>query len=238
MSQPGSQGDEGIRLGRVLGLFAKQPRAGLVKTRLAAASSPEWAARVAHALLLDTVGRLSAVAARRVLAFSPAEAAPFFAGLAAGRFATAPQAPGNLGRRMHAFFAEHLAAGARQVVVLGTDSPTVPLAFIEQAFAELERADVVIGPATDGGYYLVGCAGRVAPIFDGVAWGSSRVLADTVARLGEGGGRLALLPPWYDVDTPDDWCVLRGHVAAMRRAGLEPGLPSLEPLIALETSSN
>src|SRR5262249_48797207 len=116
------------------------------------------------------------------------------------------------------------------IVLLGTDSPTVPLGFIEQAFDELTRADVVLGPATDGGYYLIGCARLVPPIFERVTWGSSRVLLDTITRLTQFDGRVALLPPWYDVDTLSDWWALRGHLAALRRAGIDPGVPHTERL--------
>jgi hypothetical protein len=217
-------------MSRVLGLFAKRPVAGQVKTRLAAAASPEWAARVAAAFLHDTVRRLARVPARRVLAFAPADAGPDFAALVGDRFALVPQGAGDLGRRMAAFVAAQLADGAGAVVLVGADSPTLPPAFVEQAFDELERADVVLGPATDGGYYLLGCR-RLPPVFDGLAWGSNRVLADTVARLAGPGWRLALLPPWYDVDTPDDWQMLRGHVAALRHAGLDPDLPHTLPLL-------
>src|SRR5262245_45432087 len=165
---------------RVLGLFAKQPLPGQVKTRLAAGSSPEWAAAAANAFLLDLLERLAGVDARRVLVFAPPEAAAYFAGVAGGTFEAVPQAGGDLGHRLTVFFAEQLRAGAGRVVVLGTDSPTVPLEYVERAFCELERADVVLGPATDGGYYLVGCGRRLPPIFDGVAWGTARVLVDTV----------------------------------------------------------
>lgn len=202
---------------RTLGVFAKEPRPGFVKTRLAAATSPEWAARVAEAFLRDTVEQLAGIDARRVLAFAPANAGPYFAQVVSDSFALRPQCEGDLGRRMADFFSSHLAA-AGSVVLLGTDSPTLPLAFVEQAFIELERADVVIGPATDGGYYLLGCR-DVPPIFEGMTWGSSSVLMDTIAHLTATAWRLALLPPWYDVDTPDDWQMLRGHVAALLRSG-------------------
>lgn len=215
---------------RVLGLFVKWPQLGRVKTRLAAATSAGRAADVAAAFLRDLTERLSAVAARRVLAFAPPDAGPLFADLVRGRFALVPQADGDLGWRMASFLGEQLAAGAASVVILGGDSPTVPLHYVEQAFAELGRADVVLGPATDGGYYLVGCARRVPPIFDGVAWGEATVLAETVARLADGSWRLAVLPPWYDVDTLDDWRMLRGHLAALRRAGIDPGVPHTEAL--------
>jgi uncharacterized protein len=214
---------------RVLGLFAKRPAPGAVKTRLG--RSPEWAARVARAFLLDTVARLSAVAARRVIAFAPAEAADEFAALAAGRFALTPQADGDLGRRMCGFITAQLEAGAESVVLVGADSPTLPVEYVERAFAELRTADVVLGPAADGGYYLLGCGRRLPPIFDGVAWGASGVLAETIARLSDPAWRLALLPPWYDVDTPDNWELLRGHVAALRRAGTDPGVPHTEALL-------
>jgi rSAM/selenodomain-associated transferase 1 len=215
----------------VLGLFAKWPRAGDVKTRLAADSSTEWAAEVASAFLHDLVDRLAAVQAHRVLAFTPSAAEAAFADLARGRYALAPQAEGDLGRRLAAFFSEQFRAGARSVVVLGTDSPTLPLAIVEQAFAELQRADVVLGPATDGGYYLIGCAGRLPPVFEDIAWGTSSALLDTVRRLAASACRLAVLSPWYDVDALDDWRMLEGHVAALRRAGLDPGVPHTERLM-------
>jgi len=209
---------------RVLGVFAKLPLPGHVKTRLAAETSPLWAAQVARAFLRDSLLRLARIPARHVLAYAPADSAAAFAEYLLEPFTLVPQASGDLGQRMAAFFAQQLAEGAEKVVLLGTDSPTLPLPLVEQAFAELDRADVVLGPATDGGYYLLGCARRVPPLFAGVRWSSSHVLADTLARL-PADGRLALLPPWYDVDTLADWHMLRGHAAALLRAGTDPGVP-------------
>lgn len=209
---------------RVLGLFAKQPVAGQVKTRLASATSPAWAARVAAAFLYDAVERLAHISARRVLAFAPDDAASAFADAVGDRFTLVPQGAGDLGQRIARFFTAQVEAGAPATVLLGTDSPTVPLDYVERAFTELEKADVVLGPATDGGYYLIGCGPRVPPIFNGVAWSSAGVLAETVARL-PAGWQLALLPPWYDVDTLDDWQALRGHLAALIRARVDPLAP-------------
>jgi rSAM/selenodomain-associated transferase 1 len=214
---------------RVLGLFAKWPAPGAVKTRLAGAD-PAWGAHVGRAFLLDSLARLGWVAARRILAFAPAEAREDFAALAADRFHLAAQGDGDLGQRMARFVGERLAEGARAVVLVGADSPTLPVAFIEQAFAELETADLVLGPCCDGGYYLLGCRDRLPPVFDGIAWGTACVLAETVARLIDPQWRLALLPPWYDVDTAADWSLLCGHLAALRRAGLDPGVPHTEDL--------
>lgn len=203
----------------VLGLFAKQPLPGQVKTRLAVASSAEWATRVATAFLLDMVDKLEVLPVRRMLAFAPEDARPYFMNVVEDRFVLIPQVHGDLGERMTAFFTDRFEEGAERVVLLGTDSPTVPLSFIEQAFQELEQADVVLGPATDGGYYLIGCSRKLPPIFEGIVWSSPRVLADTVARLAAPDWRLALLPPWYDVDTLEDWRFLKGHLAALRKSG-------------------
>jgi hypothetical protein len=201
-----------------------------VKTRLAADTTAEWAAAVAAAFLGDISDRLSLLSVSRVLVFAPAEAREQFAGLLGDRFALCPQSGGELGQRLSVFLRRQLAVGADAVVVLGTDSPTLPLDLVEQAFAELERADVVLGPATDGGYYLVGCAREVPPIFEDIAWSSPRVLSQTIAHLQDSRWRLALLPPWYDVDTRADWEMLCGHLAALRRMGIDPGLPRTERL--------
>jgi rSAM/selenodomain-associated transferase 1 len=214
---------------RVLGLFAKHPAPSQVKTRLAAATSPEWAAQVAAAFLADLLGLLPSINARRIVAFSPADARPYFAA-ASRHFELVPQGDGDLGCRLERFFVAQLAAGAEAVIVVGADSPTLPLAFIEQAFDRLSSSDVVLGPATDGGYYLLGCARRVPPIFDNIHWSGSTVLAETIVRLAGVSCRLSLLPPWYDVDTVDDWRMLCGHVAALRRAGIDPGVPHTEAL--------
>jgi rSAM/selenodomain-associated transferase 1 len=214
----------------VLGLFAKWPAAGAVKTRLASHFGADWAARVAEAFLRDTLLRLKSVAARRVVVFSPAEARPAFAALAGGDFALVPQSDGDLGRRLSDFVRHEQEDGAEAIVVVGTDSPTSPVEYVEQAFAELERDDVVLGPACDGGYYLLGCGRVVPPVFENIEWGGARVLADTVAALADPRWRLAVLPPWYDVDTPDDWTMLCGHLAALRRAGVDPGVPHTEAL--------
>jgi rSAM/selenodomain-associated transferase 1 len=214
---------------RVLGLFAKWPEPGRVKTRLATATSAAWAADVALAFLHDLVERLGSVGDQRVLAFAPPEARALFAGAVGGSFALLAQTDGDLGQRLSSFLTEQFAVGAGSIVILGTDSPTLPLAFVDQAFTALEEADVVLGPATDGGYYLIGCR-RVPPIFDGIAWGGPTVLAETIDRLTDAAWRLALLPPWYDVDTLDDWHMLCGHLAAQRRAGLDPDVPHTEAL--------
>ncbi len=216
---------------KVLGIFAKEPRPGRVKTRLGHETTPPWAAAVASAFLEDTLTRLAAMAAKRILVYAPAEAGTFFRGLAGTHYTLEPQEAGDLGRRMEAFLRRHIRQSAQRLILVGTDSPTLPVEFVDQAFDLLDLADVVLGPAMDGGYYLLGCGRRVPPIFSGISWGAAGVLQETLLRLADSSWRIALLPPWYDVDTLDDWRVLAGHVAAMRRAGVDPQVPATERLL-------
>lgn len=213
----------------ILGIFAKWPEPGRVKTRLAQATSPEFAARIADGFLRDALDRLASVAVARWIAFAPAACAAQFRALVNDRYQMTPQGDGDLGARMERFICERREHGAERIVIVGADSPTLPVAYISDAFRSLRDADVVLGPATDGGYYLIGCRRRLPSIFDGIAWGSSTVLRDTVARL-ESSWRVTLLPPWYDVDTLDDLRMLQGHIDTMRRAGIDPGAPRTEQL--------
>jgi hypothetical protein len=138
---------------------------------------------------------------RLVLAATPDDGSPWLAELAvqAGG-ALFPQGSGDLGVRME----RCLGRGAERsaaIVIVGTDSPDLPMAYLREALATLEQPGVVLGPAHDGGYYLVGCRGPIPPIFSlATPWGGSGVLAETVARLDAWSGRYRLLPPWWDVD--------------------------------------
>ncbi|MFL5342343.1 MAG: TIGR04282 family arsenosugar biosynthesis glycosyltransferase [Gemmataceae bacterium] len=212
----------------VLGLFAKWPAPGQVKTRLAAETSPEFASAVAAAFLEDSIERLAAIPARRVLAYSPVDALPRFAAVVRDRFELVPQCSGDLGTRMTDFFRDRFAEGAQRVVLLGTDSPTLPLGNVTMAFHSLGSADVVIAPATDGGFCLVGVTPNMPPLFAGVKFSRADVLTQTLANLA--GAKLSLLYPWYDIDTHDDWLMLRGHLAAYRAIGANIGAPRTEQL--------
>ena len=214
-----------------LGVFAKQPKAGLVKSRLARETSPEWAAQVAEAFLLDWLAKLKGFPARRVLVYAPPEAESYFAGLAEKAFEIEPQTLGDLGMRMENFLKRRLAAGDEKVVIIGTDSPTLPLDYLHRAFAELAKADVVVGPARDGGYYLIGCARQVPNVFAGIHWGGATVFTETLDRLRESRSRFVVLSPWYDVDTLEDWKALCEEVRSQRLAGEYPRLSHTERLI-------
>jgi rSAM/selenodomain-associated transferase 1 len=220
---------------KILGVFAKQPIAGQVKTRLAEATSPEWAQCAAAAFLEDSLDRFSQIEADRTIVYAPKEGSAFFSQLARGRFASIPQQDGDLGHRLQDFFIDAFRQGYSRIIAVGSDSPTLPAAYIELAFRLLETHDVVIGPAFDGGYYLIGTGPDEIRVFEEIPWSTPRVLEQTVKRVGAVSARLALLPLWYDVDTLDDWAMLRGHVLAMRQAGVDPGVPRVERLIQEQT---
>ena len=213
----------------ILGIFAKQPRAGNAKTRLAQATSADWARHVAEAFLEDTLDRFAQLSVCRTIIYSPGDAADYFSGLSNGRYELVPQGDGDLGQRLQAFVDEAHRRKFTRIVAIGADSPTLPVEYVDQAFALLEEKDVIIGPAFDGGYYLIGCGLREMPLFVDIPWSSANVLAKTIERVTT--QSLALLPPWYDVDSLDDWHMLCGHIKAMRAAGVNVGAPRVERLV-------
>lgn len=223
--------------GAVLGIFAKRPEPGRAKTRLAPLLGVEGAAAAAEAMLLDTLDgwgsdRFLAEGGRRVVVFDPPDAGPWFDERLPESLALQPQAAGDLGDRMRAFFEEEFADGATRVVAIGADSPTLDPSLVVSAFVCLATKDLVIGPATDGGYYLIGQSAPGVPgLFADLDWSTPRVFGQTLDRVESAGRSLAVLAPWYDVDGPDDWRLLADHVRALSLAGMPSDLPRLAALI-------
>ena len=107
---------------------------------------------------------------------------------------------------------------------------------MDQAFSLLQEHDCVLGPATDGGYYLVGQQSPGHPIFTSIEWSRAGVLHQTAERIAACHARLALLSPWYDVDTLDDLTVLRGHLRALHQAGVLVRLNATETILNEDTA--
>lgn len=192
-----------------LGVFAKYWEPGHVKTRLAAMIGSEASSRLYLALVRCLLHRLAGLADRRVLAFTPAERRGEFAAVAGDAWQLEPQVEGDLGERMRHYFEQAHRSGARRVVLLGSDSPNVPLAYVAQAFELLEQKPVVIGPSADGGYWLLGTSRPDPPIFDRIAWSTEAVFQQTTRRLDTAAWPYAVLQPWYDVDELADLVRLR-----------------------------
>lgn len=185
-------------------VFAKYWQPGAVKTRLAAAMGADPAAALYRVFLETLVRRLSPLAGVRQLRFTPFEHRRAFVDLANGGWQVEEQGGGDLGSRLQQCCTEAFQRGLRRVLILGSDSPNVPLDYLQSAAELLNRFPVVLGPSDDGGYYLVGVSGTVPPIFEEMTWSTPDVWAQTVTRLQENEVPFAELPAWYDVDELND----------------------------------
>jgi rSAM/selenodomain-associated transferase 1 len=202
------------RIKKALILFAKSPKPGFVKTRFQPEWSAEEAGKLYQAFVMDLVSatsRLKSIA--RILACDPTSRDPLFQSLARRyKLKLMDQRGRNLGERMRNAIEEAHQMGFHQVVIIGTDSPTLPMEFIDQAFRLLRSHELVLGPSHDGGYYLIGCGEIIPPVFEGIPWGTVGVLALTLRRMVDLKLKCALLPFWYDVDTAQDLHLLSAHL--------------------------
>jgi rSAM/selenodomain-associated transferase 1 len=198
-------------------VMARAPGFGPVKSRLHPVLGPEGATDLYRCFLLD---RLDAVATlpgvAPVLAFTPPEAGESLAAVAPRGFRLLPQRGADLGERLDTLLTDLLDAGHPGAMAIDSDSPTLPMSYVADAAARLGEgsADLVVGPCEDGGYYLVGVRAPQPALFENMPWSTDRVLALTVARARERGLRVHRLPPWFDVDTPEDLGRLRTEMTA------------------------
>ncbi|NOZ23034.1 MAG: glycosyltransferase [Planctomycetes bacterium] len=205
-----------------IGIFMKEPVPGRVKTRLLDRLGAEESARLYEAFLRDTVEKVSRIECHaRCLAYWPEAARSCAEGLAPHGFLLHAQEGGDLGERLAAFFDWYFDHGIERVVVVGSDSPTLPGALIEQALEALYHAPAVVGPCYDGGYYLIGLSRSAPEVFHGIDWGSERVFAQTMKRLRSAGMTFRALDPWYDVDTAESLAFLIQHLEALAEMGSE-----------------
>lgn len=198
---------------RSLVLFARVPRPGRVKTRLAARLTAAGAASLYGAFLEDAA-RLYLAPGRweSVLAVDGDPGDPLLDPLFPPVWRRRRQAPGDLGDRLRDAFEGEFRRGSAAVVAVGSDHPALPRSRLEGVFDCLGAGDAAaLVPAEDGGYCAIGLAAGtpVARVFAGVPWSTSRTLAETVARLSAAGLRLSLLEPAWDVDRPEDLDRLR-----------------------------
>ena len=185
-------------------VFVRAPRLGEVKTRLAHAIGREAALsayRVLVGQLLENLGRLQNVELRLTPDAGRAELPPW---LRPG-WALMPQGEGDLGVRLGRAFQESFAEGSQGVVIIGSDCPAVSVADIESAWRSLLTNDVVLGPASDGGYWLIGLRGPQPCLFENVPWSTASVLETTLARVRNAGLTFHCLRELTDIDTAEDW---------------------------------
>ncbi len=189
-----------------LAVFAKFPAPGHAKTRLIPALGAQGAADLHERMVRLTLARVDELRRARGVGaevWHTGNDAADFAGLFGGTFLYRQQAGADLGARMlHAF--RVMLRDASAAVIIGTDCPELSAAVLRSAFDELQRHDLVLGPATDGGYYLIGLRRPVPGLFDGMTWSTDGVLAETLGRARALGLSVHLLPTLDDVDDPGD----------------------------------
>ena len=206
-----------------LGLFAKFWQPGRVKTRLAVMLGSQVACDVYIELLKHLLSQLTKTADRRTIVYSPPSRGEAFSQVAGPSWQLTQQSDGDLGQRMNSFFAKSFQEsngtsgqfssgpqnqGADQkVAVVGVDCPLLDQAIVERAFELLDNQPVVIGPCTDGGYYLLAMRKSVdspEQIFQDIPWSTAEVLPRTLDVLDRNRIGFELLPPLSDIDNGDD----------------------------------
>lgn len=189
-------------------IFAKPPRAGEAKTRLAPAIGPDNAARVAQALLEDVIDTaLRVPRANVVLSVTERFALPGW------HLPNWPQPEGDLGVRIEHTLRQALLE-SRCAIAVGADTPGLTPALLDDAITRLDSCDAVLGPAHDGGYYLVGLRRCPPTLFQNIRWSHQATLDDTLARFQQLGVRYSLLPKCFDLDTPEDLTRMRYLLSA------------------------
>lgn len=221
-------------------IFTRSPEPGRNKTRLIPALGAIGATELHCRMVRATLNW-----AERLATMHPVELRIQFTGADesamaesfGSQFQYVPQCEGDLGQRLEHAFRESFQINCRRVVVVGTDCPSLSEVIVHQAFDHLEDHDVVIGPAEDGGYYLIGLARPAEELFTGVAWGTGQVLETTLAAAIRSELSIAVLPTLADVDRPEDlvgWERAESVAAgAHRGTGISVIIPTLneEPLL-------
>lgn len=206
----------------VVAIFAKAPIPGQVKTRLTPALRAEEAADLYRALLLDTIEVVESTGARVTVAFTPSTARRPLERLLGRRRHLLAQPPGDLGARLEGVLGLLQEGGGKRVLLVGSDCPGLTAERIRQAWHALESVPVVLGPALDGGFYLLGVSRAAPGLLRDVPWSTGKVLETTRARLHELGLAVQELAEERDLDTPRD---LFEWFAVAREAGLESAYP-------------
>jgi rSAM/selenodomain-associated transferase 1 len=201
---------------RALIVIGKAPVPGLTKTRLVPPLSPDDAASLYRAFLLDTLALALGIGWEQTSLIHPQGDGPALRGLVPAGVQLIEQPGRGLGLALSEAFARQFAEGADTAVLIGSDNPTLPREPILAAQAALEKgSDVVLGPSHDGGYYLIGLRQPRPRLFDRIEWSTPRVHRQTLARTRELGLRVTSVQAWYDVDEAADLERLRDDLDTM-----------------------
>lgn len=191
---------------RLLILFIRFPERGKIKSRLAAALGEAQTLDIYRAFILDIITTLKQGTHALAITFCPGDSGKAMIDWLGKDFEYIPQRGADLGERMEDAFLNAFSRGFGRVVLVGGDIPDLSSGIIEEAWAALAKKDAVIGPASDGGYYLIGFRREtlVRDIFHGIQWSTASVFRETMTVLAKSGRRVHVLPEWKDVDTVED----------------------------------
>lgn len=186
--------------------FVKYPVPGRVKTRLAEQIGHDVAADLYRNFVTDTLATLKNLDANLRIVFDPPDSKEQFQQWLGKEYSYLPQDGLDLGQRMKNAFLQAFSQGFNSVIVIGSDSPDLPVEYLERAYPALDNNDVVIGPSSDGGYYLIGFTKKsfLPEAFERISWSSNKVFDQTVNILKQHKQNLYLLPQWHDIDTIAD----------------------------------
>lgn len=191
-------------------LFTRYPEPGRTKTRLIPHLGLEGATLLHRQLVQHTLTQVRQLPAKASIAieirYTGATHAQMQSWLG-DEWNYQRQADGDLGDRMADALAAAFAEGSQAVVIIGTDCPGLDAVGLAVAFQQLQQADLVLGPATDGGYYLIGMRRSIPALFQGIAWGTDQVLSQTLSIAAALHLRVAQLMPLTDIDRPEDLTV-------------------------------
>ena len=196
-------------------IFCKYPLAGKAKTRLIPALGAEIAAQL-HRRLAETAinmarswKQISSEKMNRITVHYTGAGEKDFCSWIGADLDYQEQPAGDLGQRMCTAFESAFAGGIEHVIGIGTDVPTLTAAILKQADKNLEDHDLVLGPAADGGYYLIGMNSLHPELFANIEWGTERVYGQTLAICTRLDFKIAELPVLHDIDRPEDLKLLR-----------------------------
>ncbi|MDD2899500.1 MAG: TIGR04282 family arsenosugar biosynthesis glycosyltransferase [Desulfuromonadaceae bacterium] len=187
-------------------VFAREPIAGKVKTRLAATVGNEVAAKWYETMLQDVLNTTRQLSDVETVVFWACDENSLPLLTERYRCRAHYQGSGDLGQRMQTACIEMFSRGVSICCIIGSDSPDIPLAYIQSAYQLLaeQRHDVVVGPSSDGGYYLLGMKQVYPQLFRNISWSTSDVLRQSLEAARTAGLTVALLPEWHDIDTYED----------------------------------
>lgn len=218
--------------GAALGIMARYPRAGDTKTRLAADIGAQQAADF-YSICARTIFsemRNVPVHISKFIFFTGNSNWDKVSQWTGDGFDLLPQVGTNLGKRLANSFSQLFSSGIERAALIASDVPDISLAVIDEAFSALESNDIVLGPAHDGGYYLIGMNRLNKALFKGIRWGSEEVLQDTLARVVESGLSFYMLPALIDIDSVADlrlWLAMAGTKALELREYVRASNPDL-----------